>query len=114
METPGSGTSKLILNSIDSICELEKRIEEGRKNGETTLSYRNVLFDIDDAQALVDMAKKQINQPDKPLNIRKDQNDNKVLIIEENTREALAGSCGKSVRQGVKKAETGKQNCEIL
>lgn len=85
VETPGSGTSKLILNSIDSICELEKRIEEGRKNGETTLSYRNVLFDIDDAQALVDMAKKQINQPDKPLNIRKDQNDNKVLIIEENT-----------------------------
>lgn len=85
VETPGNGTSKLTLNSPDSICELEKRIEEGRMNGETTLSYKNMLLNIDDAQALIDMAKKQSNQPNKPLNIRKDQNDNKVLIIEENT-----------------------------
>ena len=82
VEMPGSGTTELLIKNADDLEELEERIRDGERQGESLVHFRDTAIDIADARSLADIAHRQLNQPDKPV---KDVKQRKVLIIEENT-----------------------------
>lgn len=84
IEMPESGTSEVLIKNEDDLEELESCIKKAENQGETLVCFRDTSIDIVDAHSLADIARRQLEQPDKPV---KDIRQRKVLIIEENTEE---------------------------
>lgn len=87
IECPQNGTTKLTVENIESLIELEHLIDEADKNNERTINYKDTSIDVKDASYLANIARKQFASPDKPIKSPKDSEGYEVLIIEENAEE---------------------------
>lgn len=88
VECPESGTTKVTVEDMESLLDLENLISEADIKNETLINYKGALMDISDAKYLAKIGRKQLDSPNQPID-EKENSDNKhkVLIIEENAEE---------------------------
>ena len=97
IEMPESGTTEVLIKNTGDLEELESIIREVESQGEKLVQFHDTCIDINDARTLADIARRQLNQPQKPL---KDLKQRKVLIIEENTEEVGFAVQNNSLERG--------------
>ena len=87
IECPESGATKVTVNDMESLLDLEHLIEDAANKNEDTINYQDTPMDISDAKFLAKLARKQMTTPNKPVEQENSENEPKVLIIEENAEE---------------------------
>lgn len=80
--TPENGTTKIAVSDCSDLNELDAVIAEAKAKGETLIRYKGVPIDLGDAEFLSRTARRQLENPGKPLS--GEYQGRKVLIIEEN------------------------------
>lgn len=78
------GDKKIHLSTLDILTNFIELTDLAVKENKSAVEWDNVKIAIDDAQHIIETAKKQLRSPDKPIN-PKTISDNTVLIIKENT-----------------------------
>ena len=71
----------------EELSLLNKVIETAIENNESNVEFKDCILDLEDARFLVETAKKQFQQPNKPIEFDDNSNARKVLIIEENAED---------------------------
>ena len=87
IETPENGTTKLFISNDAELSVLLQAIGEAMENNKSMVNFNDTEIDIDDAKFLAETARRQLQQPEKPVDTDDDTNEKKVLIIEENAEE---------------------------
>ena len=87
IETPENGTTKLFISNDAELSVLLQAIGEAMENNKSMVNFNDADIDIDDAKFLAETAKRQLQQPERPVEIDDEDNEKKVLIIEENADE---------------------------
>lgn len=88
IEYPESGTTKVTIEDMDSLLDLERLIYEAKEKKESIVNYKGTPIDISDASYLAKIGRKQLESPNKPINKKGDSdNEHQVLLIEENAEE---------------------------
>ena len=66
--------------------DLKQAIQDAVENNHGIVEFQDTQIDIDDARFLVETAEKQLKNPDQPVKVEGNQDDEsrKVLIIKEN------------------------------
>lgn len=105
IEHPQNGTSNITIHNEEELAELRNSIEEAKQTESRLVDYNETSIALPDAEFLEEMATKQLEHPNTPIKIEKDENDKRVLIIEENAEDA-----GYVEKTG----EIGKQDKYIL
>lgn len=84
--TRQGGTSRVQVENEADLSELKTLIDEAETSGSPTVIYHDAEIAIADAQYLVEIAEKQLKNPQNPIE-QKDDKEQRVLIIEENAEE---------------------------
>lgn len=87
IECPESGATKVTVNDMESLLDLEHLIEEATNTNKETINYQDTPMDVSDAKFLAKLARKQMASPNIPIEQENNENEPKVLIIEENAEE---------------------------
>ena len=89
IKTPQNGTTKLTIDSEEELEDLKLAIEDAEKDKRGIVNYNNTQIDIDDARFFAETAEKQLKNPQNPIAVERNQEDEsrKVLIIKENAEE---------------------------
>ncbi|MBO5466937.1 MAG: DEAD/DEAH box helicase [Prevotella sp.] len=100
IETPENGTSKITVENEEELSLLNNAINFAIDNNRCNVEYKDAVLDIEDAKFLAETAKKQIMQPDKPIEFECKTDENKVLIIEENADKLGFAAKERIIEQG--------------
>ena len=73
IECPENGTTKLTI-AKEFLIDLEHLIDEANKNNKEIINYKGTSIDVKDASFLANIARKQLDSPDEPINPKKDSN----------------------------------------
>ncbi len=88
VECPESGTTKVTIEDIESLLNLEYLICEAEEKKESLINYKGTPMDVSDAKYLAKIGRKQLASPNKPIEeMENSDKEHKVLIIEENAEE---------------------------
>lgn len=89
VETPLNGTTKLTFGTKEELEAFKRAIVYTLDNHNGIVEYRDTLIDIDDAKFLAETAEKQLKNPQAPIRVESEVEDEsrKVLIIKENAEE---------------------------
>lgn len=99
VETRHDGTSRIQVINEEDLSELRALIDEADSRGLRTVNYCNTDIDIADAHYLANIAEKQLKSPIKPIEQKEDE-EHRVLIIEENAEELGYKVTEKSIEAG--------------
>ena len=102
IETPKNGTTRIFIANNDELSELQNAIDEAIENNKSTINFKDTDIDIDDAKFLAETASRQLKQSDKPVDVHDENNERKVLIIEENAEELGFTTKKKNIERGEK------------
>lgn len=81
------GTKRVTFKTDDELNVFEEIIQTAKEKGEKTITYNEDIIEVTEAEAFVNLAKKQFKNPKEP--VKEDINGKMVLIIHENA-ESLA------------------------
>lgn len=87
IECPETGSTKITINDMESLLDLELLIEDATEKDETIVNFQDTPMDISDAKYLAKIARKQLASPNEPIHEENKGDEPKVLIIEENAEE---------------------------
>ena len=87
VECPEAGTTKVTVDDMESLLELEHLIEDATGKDESIVHYQGTPMDVSDAKCLAKIARKQMASPNEPIHEESNENEPKVLIIEDNAEE---------------------------
>lgn len=93
IETPQNGTTKIFITDEESLQVLTQAIDAAKQANTSIVRAFNTEIDIEDAQYLVEKARKQLKQPRKPIEDFDEESsdkipiERKVLIIKDNAED---------------------------
>lgn len=92
IETPQNGTTKIYIKDQEALVELTQAIEVAKQSNTYIVKAFETEIDINDAVYLVEKAKKQLKQPNKPIedsdvNSERFPVERRVLIIKDNAED---------------------------
>lgn len=81
-----NGTTKLTISNENDLRNINAAIELATENKRNYVEYDSAEIDVEDAKFLADIAAKQLNSPNQPVEVEDNQmnSNRKVLIIKDN------------------------------
>ena len=87
VETPANGTTQVAIKTPEELQHLIDAIKTAEEKSTFNVSFDGTMIDIGDARHLAKIARKQLLQPDEPIEEKGVKREKEVLIIEENADE---------------------------
>lgn len=87
VETPANGTTQVAIKNVEELQHLIDAIKTAEEEKAVNVSFDGTLIDLGDARHLAKIARKQLLQPDEPIEEKEVKPEKEVLIIEENAEE---------------------------
>lgn len=84
VETPENGTTQIAIKNVEDLEQLFDAIHTAELDSNVNVTFNGTMIDIGDARHLAKIARKQLLQPDEPIEEKGVRVAKEVLIIEEN------------------------------